>query len=362
MDASTPLLIPTASRGARLVPVAVAPAGTGDVELGDGTARQPLPQGGAGGGNAAVARQVEINILGEGVQGITTTRYLMILTAIVNIPQIIGGAFVLAAHWRDDAACDAEHRARWRVWSVLELAIIAGHTAIRAATWRAGEARADVSHALATAKNALEALGLIWFVAGNLWLFGGQDEGCEDASASAIYQLCLVLIVVLYVQICLPCLLAVLMVPVLCFCLPCVVRVLSYFHDPMAGRGASQRAIDALPIVKYGDTSAAAGGGAAAAAAAAAAGALPSGAALETACPICLNDYAVGDELRQLPCAHALHRACLDSWLAISATCPNCRASIRRSEAPPPPLQQQQRRQQQGARGAPLPAGVLDVA
>jgi E3 ubiquitin-protein ligase RNF38/44 len=276
----------------------------GDVEL-----------GGGGPSNLEVnpERPVEFNILGEGVQGINTTRYLTILITVVNIPQVLAGFFVLALNWYDSSACDSEYTAQWKFWSVVQLILISMHTIMRLVIWRAGEAHVAVSHALTTAKNALEALGLIWFVTGNLWLFGGQDETCTDASESPIYQLCLALIIILYIQICLPCILAVLMVPVLCFCLPCVVRILSYLHDPMAGRGASEHTINTLPVIKYGDSSL---------------DDHDSGLIMENTCPICLIEYSVGDELRKLPCSHALHKTCLDSWLIISATCPNCRTSI----------------------------------
>lgn len=45
---------------------------------------------------------------------------------------------------------------------------------------------------------------------------------------------------------------------------------------------------------------------------------------------ICLSNYAVGEEVRQLPCqgAHHFHRQCCDDWLKIHATCPCCRESL----------------------------------
>jgi hypothetical protein len=49
----------------------------------------------------------------------------------------------------------------------------------------------------------------------------------------------------------------------------------------------------------------------------------------EQCCPICLVDYADGDELRMLPCNHCLHISCLDAWLARNPSCPSCRYSLR---------------------------------
>ena len=48
----------------------------------------------------------------------------------------------------------------------------------------------------------------------------------------------------------------------------------------------------------------------------------------EDCCPICLLEYAEGDELRSLPCTHVFHKSCIDSWLLNSASCPSCRYSL----------------------------------
>ena len=52
-------------------------------------------------------------------------------------------------------------------------------------------------------------------------------------------------------------------------------------------------------------------------------------------CSVCLATFAVGDELRHLPCGHEFHLKCVDAWLLgaaaasadrVSATCPLCKA------------------------------------
>ncbi|KAF0896917.1 hypothetical protein E2562_030767 [Oryza meyeriana var. granulata] len=48
----------------------------------------------------------------------------------------------------------------------------------------------------------------------------------------------------------------------------------------------------------------------------------------ETACPVCLADFADGETIRLLPeCMHYFHAACIDEWLRTRATCPLCRAA-----------------------------------
>uniref|UniRef100_A0A0E0MIC7 RING-type domain-containing protein n=1 Tax=Oryza punctata TaxID=4537 RepID=A0A0E0MIC7_ORYPU len=49
---------------------------------------------------------------------------------------------------------------------------------------------------------------------------------------------------------------------------------------------------------------------------------------METACPVCLSDFADGEVIRLLPeCMHYFHAACIDEWLRTRATCPLCRAA-----------------------------------
>jgi len=48
-------------------------------------------------------------------------------------------------------------------------------------------------------------------------------------------------------------------------------------------------------------------------------------------CAICLNDFAVGEELTTLPCAasHAFHTECVKNALSRSVHCPLCRVDVR---------------------------------
>jgi E3 ubiquitin-protein ligase RNF38/44 len=128
------------------------------------------------------------------------------------------------------------------------------------------------------------------------------------------------MLLIQYGQICLPCLVAVAMVPVFCFCLPCVIRLLASLHDPQANRGARETELAKLPTVPFRPD-------------------LDLLKGEEHACSVCIGDYEPGDELRVLPCKHLFHKECVDQWLSVNATCPLCRTSLFENDdadAPPP--------------------------
>ena len=80
-------------------------------------------------------------------------------------------------------------------------------------------------------RNIIDAMGLVWFIIGNLWLFGDdEDTLCEHPKNSPIYQLCVSMVIINYLQICLPCILAALLLPLFCFCMPCLIRVLARYN------------------------------------------------------------------------------------------------------------------------------------
>lgn len=45
-------------------------------------------------------------------------------------------------------------------------------------------------------------------------------------------------------------------------------------------------------------------------------------------CPICLEEFHGGDEVRGMPCAHNFHVDCIDEWLRLNIKCPRCRCSV----------------------------------
>uniref|UniRef100_A0A2P2LWS6 Uncharacterized protein MANES_14G066700 n=1 Tax=Rhizophora mucronata TaxID=61149 RepID=A0A2P2LWS6_RHIMU len=45
-------------------------------------------------------------------------------------------------------------------------------------------------------------------------------------------------------------------------------------------------------------------------------------------CPICLEEFHLGNEVRGLPCAHNFHVECIDKWLRLNVKCPRCRCLV----------------------------------
>ncbi|WWC93814.1 hypothetical protein V866_000650 [Kwoniella sp. B9012] len=45
-------------------------------------------------------------------------------------------------------------------------------------------------------------------------------------------------------------------------------------------------------------------------------------------CPVCKDDFVVGDEVMRIPCAHIFHPDCLVPWLKQNGSCPVCRFSL----------------------------------
>ncbi|KAI5385498.1 hypothetical protein KIW84_072194 [Lathyrus oleraceus] len=45
-------------------------------------------------------------------------------------------------------------------------------------------------------------------------------------------------------------------------------------------------------------------------------------------CPICLEEFRVGNKVHGLPCAHNFHVECIDEWLRLNVKCHRCRCSV----------------------------------
>ncbi|KAF8246251.1 hypothetical protein K440DRAFT_662194 [Wilcoxina mikolae CBS 423.85] len=52
-------------------------------------------------------------------------------------------------------------------------------------------------------------------------------------------------------------------------------------------------------------------------------------------CPVCMEDFEQGQEVRVLPCQHNFHPDCIDPWLLnVSGSCPLCRIDLHPEEEP----------------------------
>ncbi|CAI9755633.1 unnamed protein product [Fraxinus pennsylvanica] len=176
-------------------------------------------------------------------------------------------------------------------------------------------------------KMALDCFFAVWFVVGNVWVFGGHASSAE---APNLYRLCIVFLTLSCIGYAMPFILC----AAICCCLPCLISILGIREDLIHYRGATQELINSLPTYKFKvmnknssdkecNPDADEGG-------IVAAGTqkerLISGE--DAICCICLAKYLNNDDLRELPCSHLFHRECVDKWLKINASCPLCKAEV----------------------------------
>lgn len=172
-------------------------------------------------------------------------------------------------------------------------------------------------------KMALDCFFAVWFVVGNVWIFGGHSSSSE---APNLYRLCIVFLTFSCIGYAMPFILC----ATICCCLPCIISVMGFREDLTQNKGATAESINALPTYKFkvkknksGNKEAAEGG-------VVAAGTdkerVISGE--DAACCICLAKYVNNDELRELPCSHFFHKDCVDKWLKINNSCPLCKAEV----------------------------------
>ncbi|KAI3711642.1 hypothetical protein L1987_70181 [Smallanthus sonchifolius] len=178
-------------------------------------------------------------------------------------------------------------------------------------------------------KMALDCFFAVWFVVGNVWIFGGHSS---SADAPNLYRLCIVFLTFSCIGYAMPFILC----GIICCCLPCIISILGVHEDMNQMRGASEESINALPTHKFkikkngnndtkdnNDSGVDEGG------------ILAAGTDKErtisgedAVCCICLAKYADNDLLRELPCMHFFHIECVDKWLKINASCPLCKFEI----------------------------------
>ncbi|GAB4844436.1 hypothetical protein Ancab_037800 [Ancistrocladus abbreviatus] len=171
----------------------------------------------------------------------------------------------------------------------------------------------------------------IWWIVGFYWVSSGGQTLAQDAPQ--LYWLCITFLAfdVFFVVICVAvaCLIGI----AVCCCLPCIIAILYAVADQ---EGATKEDIERLPKYKFrrlgdfekqnGEIQESFGG---------VMTECDSSTPIEhvlspedAECCICLCPYDDGAELRELPCHHHFHCACIEKWLYINATCPLCKFNI----------------------------------
>ncbi|KAK2426001.1 hypothetical protein P8452_40756 [Trifolium repens] len=174
----------------------------------------------------------------------------------------------------------------------------------------------------------------IWWIIGFYWVSAGGQALSEDSPQ--LYWLCIIFLGfdVFFVVFCvaLACIIGI----AVCCCLPCIIALLYAVADQ---EGASKEDIEQLSKFKFRrvesnekqtDSIQEPAGGIMTECRADSP--IEHVLAEEDAeCCICLSSYDDGVELRELPCGHHFHCACVDKWLYINATCPLCKYNILKS-------------------------------
>ncbi|CAK9157429.1 unnamed protein product [Ilex paraguariensis] len=175
-------------------------------------------------------------------------------------------------------------------------------------------------------KMALDCFFAVWFVVGNVWIFGGHSS---PSDAPKLYRLCIVFLTFSCIGYAMPFILC----ATICCCLPCMISILGIQEDLSQTKGASMESINALPTYKFklkkrGDNQDINSG-------TCEGGVLAAGTEKErtisgedAVCCICLAKYVDNEELRELSCSHFFHIDCVDKWLKINALCPLCKCEI----------------------------------
>ncbi|XP_022872351.1 E3 ubiquitin-protein ligase At1g12760-like [Olea europaea var. sylvestris] len=171
----------------------------------------------------------------------------------------------------------------------------------------------------------------IWWIIGFYWVTAGGQSLTHDSPQ--LYWLCITFLAfdVFFVVICIAvaCVIGI----AVCCCLPCIIAILYAVADQ---EGATKDDIERLPKYKFrrfGDFDKQSGeiqesfGGIMTE--------CDTDSPVEhvlslenVECCICLCAYDDGTELRELPCRHHFHSACIDKWLYMNPTCPLCKFDI----------------------------------
>ncbi|CAI0448003.1 unnamed protein product [Linum tenue] len=72
---------------------------------------------------------------------------------------------------------------------------------------------------------------------------------------------------------------------------------------------------------------------------------------IEGECVICLEEWKVGEVVKEMPCKHRFHGGCVEKWLGIHGSCPVCRHQMPAEEKDSLKKMESDRQQQEGQEG-----------
>ncbi|KAH0469480.1 hypothetical protein IEQ34_001038 [Dendrobium chrysotoxum] len=91
-----------------------------------------------------------------------------------------------------------------------------------------------------------------------------------------------------------------------------IVQLLQIYANFLARQAAPQAAIAALPDVNMTEDLLQSDG---------------------AQCPVCREDFKIGEVVKQLPCKHVYHKSCIVPWLEMRNSCPVCRSKLETDDA-----------------------------
>jgi Ring finger domain len=147
-------------------------------------------------------------------------------------------------------------------------------------------------------RSVIDVVALIWFILGNSYVFNADT--CKESDPILFYA-CLAFLCIGYASLGMPFLLCLAFV----FCFPCMYHLLQMVSADNEDNDPErvEKRISKLKHMTY----------------------QPGMYTAEDAeCAVCMEDYKLGDELRELPCKHHFHQECCDRWLRMKQTCPLC--------------------------------------
>ena len=199
-------------------------------------------------------RQTRVNAMNAMSRELRSAYLNLFITLGVHIPQIIAGLIVLPIYWSNESVCSVDDNTKWKLYAVVAIFRMMVKCYIVYENYRIQSYNeplrlgSDYYHFVKSLTNIEEGFALIWFIVGNMWLLSDSTTTDENTAVcqpfdAPIYKLGFSYLMIQYFLLCLPCIIVILLLPILCFCLPCLIRFMSRFVDTNANKGATEENI-----------------------------------------------------------------------------------------------------------------------